>query len=88
MPNITINWSAFIQVLAAALGFTTLIVACFSIGVRLLTNAQNVSSKARKGNSKAQQSESLNLVGAYLTFAICISALAYGIYLIVPFLPH
>ena len=76
------------QVLVAALGFTTLIVACFSLGVRLLTNAQNSAGKARKGNAKAQQSESLNLVGAYLTFAICLSALAYGIYLIVPFLPH
>jgi hypothetical protein len=86
--NITVNWSAFIQVLVAALGFTTLIVACFSTGVRLLTNAQNVASKARKGNAKAQQSESLNLIGAYLTFAVCLTALAYGIYLVVPFLPH
>ncbi|MFM8926772.1 MAG: hypothetical protein ACKOFA_01030 [Rhodoluna sp.] len=85
---ININWSSFLQVLIASVGFTTLIVACFSLGVRLLTNAENVSGKARKGNSKAQQTESLNLVGAYLAFAVCISALVYGIYLIIPFLPH
>ena len=85
---ININWNSFLQVLAAAVGFTTLLVACFSIGVRLLTNAENVSAKARKGSSKAQQSESFNLVGAYLAFAVCISALLFGIYLIIPFLPH
>ncbi len=85
---ININWDSFLQVLAASLGFTTLIVACFSVGVRLLTDAQNASGKARKGNSKALQKESLSLVGAYLAFAVCLSALAYGIYLVIPFLPH
>lgn len=86
--EITINWSAFIQVIAASLSFTTLIVAFFSVGIRLLTNAQNLSDLARGGDSKAQQWESVNLVGAYGTFAVCICALAYGIYLVVPFLPH
>lgn len=85
---INVNWNSFLLVLAAALGFTTLIVACFSVGVRLLTDAENVSGKARKGNAKAQSKESLSLVGAYVAFGICISALAYGIYLIIPFLPH
>lgn len=85
---ININWDSFLLVLLAALGFTTLIVACFSIGVRLLTNAQSVAGKARKGNAKAMQRESLSVVGAYLAFAICLSALAYGIYLVIPFLPH
>ncbi len=85
---ININWNSFLLVLLASLGFTTLIVACFSVGVRLLTDAQNVSGKARKGNSRAMQRESLSMVGAYLAFAICLSALAYGIYLIIPFLPH
>jgi hypothetical protein len=86
--EIVVDWNAFLLVFAAALGFTCLIVACFSLGVRLLTNAQNVAPKARKGSSKAQQSEALNLIGAYSVFAICICALAYGIYLIIPFLPH
>ena len=84
--SINVNWNAFLLVFIAAMGFTLLIVTCFSVGVRLLTNAQNVAPKARKGKSKAQQSETLNLVGAYLAFAVCIVALAYGIYLIVPFL--
>ena len=88
MISVTINWNAFLQVFAAAIGFTTLIVGCFSIGVRLLTNAQNLSGKARKGNQSAQTSESMNLVGAYLLFAVCVCALAYGIYLVIPFLPH
>jgi hypothetical protein len=86
--SIVIDWNAFFLVFAASLGFTGLIVACFSFGVRFLTNAQNIAPKARKGNSKAQQSEVLNLIGAYVTFAICACALAYGIYLVVPFFPH
>jgi len=85
---VNINWTSFLLVLGASIGFTTLIVACFSLGVRLLTDAQNVSSKARKGSQKAQQIESLSLVGAYVSFAICLCALAYGIYLVIPFLPH
>jgi hypothetical protein len=85
---INIDWNAFLLVFAAALGFTGLIVAFFSFGVRFLTNAENIAPKARKGNSKAQQSEALNLIGAYVTFAVCICGLAYGIYLIIPFLPH
>ena len=84
--NININWNAFLLVFTSALGFTLLIVSCFSVGVRLLTNVQNVQTQARKGKRKAQQSESLNLIGAYLAFAICLVALAYGIYLVVPFL--
>ena len=60
----------------AAVGFSTLIVACFALGVRLLTNAQNIAPKARKGNAQASQEEALNLVGAYLLFAVCACALA------------
>jgi len=85
---VNIDWNAFITVFVSAIAFTTLIVACFSLGVRFLTNAQNSAPKARKGNSKAQQAESLNLVGAYLFFAVCLSALGYGIWLIVPFVSH
>ena len=86
--EIVIDWNAFLLVFAAALGFTSLIVAFFSFGVRFLTNAQNIAPKARKGNTKDQQSEALNLIGAYVAFAICLCALAFGIYLIIPFLPH
>lgn len=85
---IKIDWNAFMLVLAAAISFTVLIVGCFSFGIRMLTNAQSKANKARKGNLQAQQFEALNLVGAYLLFAVCLSALAYGIYLIIPFLPH
>ncbi|MEY4418583.1 MAG: hypothetical protein RIQ88_1021 [Actinomycetota bacterium] len=86
--SITINWEAFLLVFGAAVGFTTLIVTCFSLGIRMLSNAQGSSGKARKGNFKAQQVESLNMVGAYVLFAVCVSALLYGIYLVIPFLPH
>lgn len=86
--NISIDWNAFLTVFVAAIGFTSLIVTFFSLGARFLTDAQNLSTKARKGNPKAQQSEAFFLVGAYAAFAVCICALGYGIYLIIPFLPH
>ncbi|MFM1846167.1 MAG: hypothetical protein RIS19_640 [Actinomycetota bacterium] len=86
--EIVIDWNAFALVFAAALGFTSLIVALFSLGVRFLTNAQNIAPSARAGDSRAQQSEALNLIGAYVNFAVCVCALAFGIYLIIPFLPH
>ena len=82
--EIKIDWTAFLTVFGAAIGFSTLIVACFALGIRMLTNAQNIAPKARKGSAKASQEEALNLVGAYLLFAVCVCALAYGIYLIIP----
>ena len=91
----TINWAGFIQVAAAALGFSTVIGLAFALGVRLHTNAQNHVSKANKGKAGAVQAEALNRVGAYLLFAICAAALIFGLYLILvmdgylpnPFLP-
>ena len=82
--EIKIDWTAFLTVFGAAIGFSTLIVACFALGVRLLTNAQNVAPKARKGQAKAAQEEALNMVGAYLLFAICLCALGFGIFLVLP----
>lgn len=80
-----IDWNAFFLVFASSIGFSTVIVATFAFGVRLLTNAQSLVSAAKKGNQKAAVSEALNRALSYSMFTIASGALLYGIYLIVPF---
>lgn len=80
----TINWTGFAQVAGASLGFASLIVLAFAGGVRLLTNANHLVPKAKKGKASASQQEAINRIGAYLLFAVCVAALIFGIYLIIP----
>ena len=80
-----IKWMSLFQVAATAIGFTAGVSLLFSLGIRLLTNAEFVAPKAAKGKTNAVQLEALNRVGAYVLFAICATALLYGIYLIVPY---
>lgn len=80
----SIDWNAFVLVFGASIGFSTVIVATFSFGVRLYTNAQSFVGAAKKGNQSAAVSEALNRAVAYSMFAIASGALLYGIYLIVP----
>lgn len=79
-----IDWNSFLIVAAASLAFTLVIVATFSLGVRLLTNAQHMVADAKKGKKKAIQSEALNRMVSYMLFASCAAALIYGIYLVIP----
>ena len=79
-----IQWSSFAIVAIASIAFTLVIVSGFSIGVRLLTNAQNHSKRVEAGNQKAASREALFRMGAYMLFALCALALAYGIWLVVP----
>jgi hypothetical protein len=79
-----INWNNLLLVAAVAIGSSVGLTAVFSFGMRLLTNARNIQSNTKKRDG-AQPAEVLNRVGAYLMFAICGSAVLYGIYLIVPY---
>lgn len=79
-----IDWGSFLVVAVASLGFTLVIVSTFSLGVRLLTNAQNLVSAAKKGKKRAVQGEALNRIASYMLFALCSAALLYGIYLAIP----
>lgn len=90
-----IDWNKFVQVAIAAVGFTTVIVAVFSLGLRLLTNAQLVAGAAKKGDAKAARVEFFNRIAAYSLFAVSSLALIFGLLLILeknaivlPFLPH
>ena len=76
-----IDWTKFYEVALGAIGFTALVVAVYSLGVRLLTNAQHVAPAAAKGDAQAARSELYNRVAAYACFAVAFVALAYGVFL-------
>lgn len=79
-----INWLSFALVTGASLGFTMVIVITFSLGVRLLTNAENYAARAKKMTPRDVRLEVFNRSGSYVLFALCILALLYGIWLVIP----
>ena len=76
-----IDWTKFYEVAVGAIGFTAVVVTVYSLGVRLLTNAQRVTAAAAKGDAKSARSELYNRVAAYALFAMAFVALAYGVFL-------
>lgn len=76
-----IDWNKFELVALGTIGFTAMMVTVYSLGVRLLTNAQAQTAAAKKGDSKAARSELLNRISAYALFAGAAVILAYGIFL-------
>ena len=81
-----IDWNKFLQVLEATIFFAVGVVGLFSLGIRLLTNAQHFVPGAQKGKAAAVRSEVLNRLGAYIAFGLCLVALGFGIILVAPWL--
>ncbi|MET8447133.1 hypothetical protein [Streptomyces sp. NPDC005209] len=69
-----IDWAALGSVFGASLAVTVGLVALFTLGVAGLSRRERA---AAQGDSAA-----LALTGAYVCFATCAAAVAYGIYLI------
>lgn len=76
-----IDWNKFELVALGTIGFTAFMVVVYSLGVRLLTNAQAQTAAAKKGDAKAARSELLNRVSAYAMFATSAVVLLYGVFL-------
>jgi hypothetical protein len=70
-----IDWAAIGSVFGVSLVATVGLVALFTLGVSGLSRREKA---AAQGNSAA-----LAVTGAYVCFAACAAAVAYGIYLIV-----
>jgi hypothetical protein len=70
-----IDWAALGSVFGTSLVFTVGLVALFTLGVNGLTRREKA---AAQGGSAT-----LAVTGAYVCFAACAAAVAYGIYLIV-----
>ena len=81
----TINWAGLGQVFIASLGFTVVIVAAFSAGIRFLTTAKHVMGISQKPKPALLRKEIALRSGAYLAFSLCAAAILYAIYLIVPY---
>ncbi|MCF3136273.1 hypothetical protein [Streptomyces olivochromogenes] len=69
-----IDWAALGSVFGVSLAVTVGLVALFTLGVAGLSRRERA---AAQGDSTA-----LALTGAYVCFATCAAAVAYGIYLI------
>ncbi|MGW2639660.1 hypothetical protein [Streptomyces sp. NPDC001348] len=69
-----IDWAAIGSVFGVSLAVTVGLVALFTLGVTGLSRRERA---AAQGNSAA-----LAVTGAYVCFAACAAAVAYGIYLI------
>ncbi|MFJ3230519.1 hypothetical protein [Streptomyces sp. NPDC086787] len=70
-----IDWAALGSVFGVSLGVTVGLVALFTLGVAGLSRRERAT--AQGGGA------TLAATGAYVCFAACASAVAYGIYLIV-----
>ena len=68
-----IDWGAFGLVLVAALVASVLVVTVFSVGIRLLSTGESIQSRSP-----------LATAGAFACFAICVAAVLYGLYLVIP----
>lgn len=69
-----IDWAAIGSVFGVSLAATVGLVALFTLGVSGLSRRERATAQ---GNSAA-----LAVTGAYVCFAACAAAVAYGIYLI------
>ncbi|MET8945492.1 hypothetical protein ABZX30_18370 [Streptomyces sp. NPDC004542] len=69
-----IDWAALGSVFGVSLAVTVGLVALFTLGIQGLSRRERA---AAQGDSAA-----LAVAGAYVCFAACAAAVAYGIYLI------
>ena len=82
---IEIKWNDLILVAGTAIGVSALIVTLFSIGVRLLTNAQHSVAAKGKNKNKSVSKEIAFRLGSLVSFALASAVMAYGLYIMVTF---
>ncbi|MFB7290341.1 hypothetical protein [Actinacidiphila glaucinigra] len=76
-----IDWAALGSVFGVSLAVTVGLVGLFTLGIVGLSKQGTAGGEA--GTSAAGGTTALARTGAYLCFALCAAAVAYGIYLIV-----
>lgn len=81
---INIDWNHLLLVGATAIGASVGVIVLFSLGIRLLTNAEHAKSASKKGNVTALRIEAANRAAAYALFAMSFGAVIFGILLIIP----
>ncbi|MFD6477717.1 hypothetical protein ACFWEH_29895 [Streptomyces anulatus] len=73
-----IDWAALASVFGVSLVVTVALVGVFTVGIVALSKQS-----ATAGGSASGGSAALARTGAYTCFALCVTAVSYGIYLIV-----
>lgn len=68
-----IAWGSLGLVVVAALAATVVVVGIFSAGIRLLSTGETSASRSTAATA-----------GAYLCFGVCVAAVLYGLYLVIP----
>lgn len=81
---ITIDWNHLFLVAAAAIIGSAAVVTAFSIGIRLLVNADALRPSSAAGDASALRREALNRAVAYVFFALSFGAVVYGVLLVIP----
>lgn len=71
-----IDWAALGSVFSVSLGVSVGLVVLFTLGIAALSRRERAAAQGSGGGALA-------VTGAYLCFAACAAAVAYGIYLIV-----
>ncbi|MEU3652410.1 hypothetical protein AB0E67_06080 [Streptomyces sp. NPDC032161] len=73
-----IDWAALGSVFGVSLVVTVALVGVFTLGIVGLAKQPEAAARGGSGGSRE-----LARAGAYVCFALCVAAVAYGIYLIV-----
>ena len=81
---ITIDWNHLFLVAATGILASAAVILLFSLGVRLLTNAEHVKKSHKGDNMQALRAEALNRAVAYVMFALSFGSVIFGVLLVIP----
>ncbi|GAA1906393.1 hypothetical protein GCM10009837_32340 [Streptomyces durmitorensis] len=78
-----IDWAALGSVFGVSLGVTVALVGLFTLGIVGLSKREAAATSGATSSASAGGPPVAARTGAYVCFALCAAAVAYGIYLIV-----
>lgn len=74
-----IDWTKFENVAVAAIGFSAFVVIVYSLGTRLLTEAQHLAAKGKKQSNSGADRELVLRVASYALYAMAAVAVAWAV---------
>jgi hypothetical protein len=81
---ITIDWNHLFLVAATSVLAAVSVIILFSVGIRLLTNAEHAKKSHKGSDMKALRSEALNRAVAYVMFGLSFGTVIFGVLLVIP----
>ncbi|HJD80387.1 hypothetical protein ACIGXI_04000 [Kitasatospora aureofaciens] len=77
-----IKWNALAQTAGISFGVTVAVVAVFALGILALSRREAALGARQAADGQASGGRPALLAGAYVCFALCAAAVAYGLVLI------